>query len=154
MKINQIIATLVLLVVAAGAAFFGGVKFQQKKITSQFSQRINNNAAPGQGTGRGTGIGKGENAFNQTVGEIISIDDSSLTVKTSDGGSKIILISDSTTVNQSTTAAKTDLKVGAKIAVMGSTNTDGSVTSKTIEINPSIGNMAPPVTTGTPAAKN
>jgi len=142
MKLNQIIATLVLLVVVSVGAFFAGTKYQQSKITSQFTQRT---GAIGQGmnrsagnTGNATGqANRGQmTGFRQTIGEIINADDKSITVKLTDGSSKIILFSDSTVVNQTATASKTDLKVGTKVAVMGDTNTDGSITSKTIDINP------------------
>jgi len=134
MKLNQIITTLVLLVVVSVGAFFGGTKYQQSKITSQFTQRAGANGEIGQGMGvknRGQTTG-----FRQTIGEIISVDDKSITVKLTDGSSKIILFSNSTVVNQTATASKIDLKVGTKVAVMGDTNTDGSITSKTIDINP------------------
>jgi hypothetical protein len=142
MKLNQIISTLVLLVVVGVGAFFGGTKYQQSKITSQFTQRTGANGEIGQGMGRNntadtTVKNRGQvTGFRQTVGEIISADDKSVTVKLTDGSSKIILLSDSTVVNQTATASKTDLKVGTKVAVMGDTNTDGSITSKTIDINP------------------
>jgi hypothetical protein len=142
MKPNQIVITLVLLIVFSTGSFFAGTKYQQKKNISQFSQRNMTNIPSRNSTGRGadttTGTGqmKGNNGFNQTIGEVVSIDDTSITVKTADGGSKIILISDSTVFSQSTTVVKSDIKVGAKIAVMGSTNTDGSLTGKRIDLNP------------------
>ena len=150
MKQNQIISILILLIVVGGAAFFGGTKYQQKKTISQFGQRMANNTNVGQqGTGRGaansTGVGKGGNGFNQTIGEISKIDENSITIKTNDGGSKIILISDSTIFRKSTDATKTDLIVGDKIAVMGDTNTDGSLTGKNIEINPHVATITPAV---------
>jgi len=158
MKTNQIITVLVLLVVFSGASFFAGTKYQQKKVTSGFNtQQVANGTGLGQGMGRGlnndntntnttdTAKNRGQTpGFRQTVGEIISLDDSSITVKMTDGSSKIVLISDSTSVNQSITASKDDLKVGLQVAVMGDQNTDGSVTGQSIEINPHIVTMTPP----------
>ena len=57
--------------------------------------------------------------LKQTVGEITSVDDSSITVKTPDGGSKIILVSDSTTINKAAQVDKTDLKAGSKVSISG-----------------------------------
>ena len=151
----------VLLIVVAIASFFGGTRYQQRKSISGFNRQ--DAAFEGRGQGMGQGMGQGTNrgmgqgaadttknrgqtpGFRQTVGEIISADDKSVTVKLADGSSKIILISESTTINQSTAAAKTDLKVGTKVAVNGDTNTDGSVTSKNIEINPHIATITPAV---------
>lgn len=152
MKTNQIITVLVLLVVFSTASFFAGTKYQQKKLTAGFNQPMANGVGQGQGMGRGTGNNintdstknRGQvSGFRQTVGEIMSVDDKSITVKMTDGSSKIVLISDSTSINQSNTASKADLKVGAQIAVMGDQNTDGSVTSKNIEINPHIATTTP-----------
>jgi len=158
MKTNQIITVLVLLVVFSGASFFAGTKYQQKKsIITSNQQMVDRGTGLGQDTGRGTGKNTNTNTgtvknqgqtsgFRQTVGEIISLDDTSMTVKMADGSSKIVLISDSTSVNQSTTASRDDLEVGLQVAVMGDQNTDGSVTCQNIEINPHIA-------TGTPAAQ-
>ena len=151
MKINQIISILVLLIIVGAGAFWGGTKYQQKKITSQFSQRAGLNDTFGQGMGRGINNDIAKNrgqtpGFRQTIGEIISVDDKSMTVKLVDGSSKIVLFSDSTVVNQSVEASKNDLKIGIKVAVMGDQNTDGSVTSKNIEINPHVATISPTVT--------
>jgi hypothetical protein len=72
-----------------------------------------------------------------TTGEITKIEDGSITLKTTDGSSKIILISSDTTFTQSTSATKTDLKVGSKIMVTGATDANsGSITGKTVQLNP------------------
>lgn len=144
----------VLLIVITIASFFVGTKYQQKKSILGFNRQ--NTALQGRGQNMGQGVGRGTGAagtgtgnrgqvagFRQTIGEIISADDKSITVKLADGSSKIILISDSTIINQSTTAAKTDLQVGAKVAVNGDQTTDGSITGKTIEINPHIATVTP-----------
>ena len=152
MKTNQIISVIALVIIASLASFYTGIKYQQKK-----SPTLTNNQQPGFGNGQGLGQGAGRAnsdgsvaknrgqtpGFRQTVGEITAIDDKSITVKLTDGSSKIILLSDSTTISQSTTAAKTDLKVGTKIMVNGDTNTDGSVTSRNIEINPAFATITP-----------
>jgi hypothetical protein len=126
--------------------------FYQKSKTPSFSRNGQFQQMGGQ-VNRGQGNPTGQrnpqmSGFKQTIGEITSIDDKSVTIKTADGGSKIILISDSTAINQSTSVAKTDLKVGSKVAVLGDQNTDGSITGKTINLNP-----ATPEAIPTPAAK-
>lgn len=155
MKTNQIISIAVLLIVVGVASFYGGTKYQQRKTTVGFNQRM---AYDGSGLGQGMGRGlnndtntdtvknRGQTAgFRQTVGEIISLDDKSITVKMADGSSKIVLISDSTVVNQSVAASKTDLKVGLQVVIRGDQNTDGSVTSTNIEINPHFITVTPTV---------
>lgn len=134
----------ILIVAVAIGSFFGGTKYQQRKTVSNFRQQmVGGNNFP-QGMGRNAQNidltkNRGQAAgFRQTIGEIISIDDKTITVKLADGGSKIVLISETTKINQSVVATKTDLKVGTKIMVNGETNTDGSITSRNIEINPAL----------------
>lgn len=125
--------------------------FYQKSKTPSFSQKDNqfqmgdNSKVGRNNTGNNSDQkNRGQMAgFRQTIGEIISADDKSVTVKMTDGSSKIVLISDSTVVNQSTAVSKTDLKVGAKVAVMGDQNADGSITGKTINLNPQIPSITP-----------
>ena len=53
-----------------------------------------------------------------------------------DGSSKIILLSDKTTINKATAGSKEDLKTGVKIAAFGTENPDGSVSASNVQINP------------------
>lgn len=156
MKTNQIVISAVLLVVFSTASFFAGTKYQQNKITTGFNNQRMANSGEGFGQGMGRGMGNNTNTdgaknrgqtpgFRQTIGEIISLDSKSMTVKLTDGSSRIVLISDSTTVNQSVAATKNDLKVGISVAVRGDQNTDGSVTSTNIEINPHVATITPTV---------
>lgn len=148
-KQTHIISMVILIIAVAIGSFFGGTKYQQRKNVSNFRQQmISGNNFP-QGMGRNAinndsiknrGQAPG---FRQTIGEIISIDDKTITVKLADGGSKIVLISETTKINQSVTATKTDLTVGTKIMVNGETNSDGSITSRNIEINPAFATITP-----------
>jgi len=75
------------------------------------------------------------------VGSILSIDDKSITVKLTDGSSKIVLFSDSTTYTNTVSSKQTDLKIGESVAVFGTPNSDGSVTAQSMQINPQFGRM-------------
>ena len=134
--VSIIIATISLIV-----GFILGL-FYQKSKTPSFSRngqtQMGNRNSGQKNNGQISGP-------RQNIGEITKVDGSSITLKMADGSSKIVLISDSTVVNQSSTAAKTDLKVGAKISVMGSENTDGSITGKTIILNPQTLQPAPEI---------
>lgn len=116
----------VLIVLAAGAGFFGGMKYQQ-------SQRPN---FPAGNFASRNSQRNGQNNFRPVAGQILSVDDKSITVKLSDGSSKIVLLTGSTTLSQSATASATDLKVGENVAAFGTDNSDGSVTAANIQINP------------------
>jgi len=68
------------------------------------------------------------------AGEIIAKDDSSMTIKLNDGGSKIVLISGSTKTTKQADATADDLAVGTKVSVLGTTNSDGSVSAQSVQI--------------------
>lgn len=136
-KSNIIIVVLVVIIVAI-AAFFGGVKYQEmhaaKNPTNmmfgaqgqrgQFAQRF------------GKGGGPGGFAGGAVMGQIVSADAKSITVKMQDGSSKIVNLSSSTKISKTDTASSSDLKTGQTVAVFGTTNSDGSVTAQTVQLNP------------------
>lgn len=144
MKINKTIIVPVIIILVAGAiGFFAGSKFQTQKQTKMFQGVRPGNGNPtnmqrGDRTGNADGL-KGFGGGN--LGEIISVDDKSITIKMQDGSSKILLLSDSTIINKATEAAKSDLTVGEKVSVFGAANTDGSVTASSIELNPPMRNL-------------
>lgn len=132
-KNQNTIVFILLIVLFTAAGFFAGTKYQQSKQSSVFRQQFNNRGPVNNGQpirGR-NGLGA-----HQTIGEIISQDDKSVTVKLPDGSSKIILLSETTSINKATEVSKMDLKVGDRIAVFGTENTDGSITAQNIQLNP------------------
>lgn len=133
MKKNQIIITAVIALVLGPGGFFAGMKYQQSK-TPSFNRQFAN------GQGQRAGGNANRNGFRSTNGEIISSDDKSITVKLADGSGRIVLFSDKTQINKAAIATKDDLKVGEKVAVFGTDNTDGSVTAQNIQLNPIIRN--------------
>jgi hypothetical protein len=128
MNSKNIIIVILIVLIVGGGMFFAGTKYQQGKrgnIARQFDgQRM-------MGTGNGN-----QNGFRPVNGDIVSVDDKSITVKLVDGSSKIVLISDKTEINKAEIATSTDLKVGEKVAVFGTSNADGSVTAQNIQLNP------------------
>jgi hypothetical protein len=127
MKNNLLIIAILVIVVGVGG-FFAGMKYQQSKRPA-FSRQFD--GQQGMRTGQGNRQG-----FRPVNGEIISNDDKSITVKLQDGSSKIVLISDKTSINKAADATKDDLKNGEKVMVFGQENSDGSVTAQNIQLNP------------------
>ena len=126
-----ILIVTILLIVFGGGGFYAGMKYQQSKPPSlrQF------NGALGQ-SGQRNGMGGNRVGFRPVSGEIISSDDKSITVKLNDGSSKIVFLAGNTNINKADQAAKSDLKVGEKVAVIGQENSDGSVTAQNIQLSP------------------
>jgi len=132
MKKNDILITIILVIVVGAGAFFGGMKYQQSTQTGSSRQF---QAGQGQRLGM-MGQGAGRNNLRPVSGDIISTGDNSITVKLSDGSTKIVLLSSSTVLDKTSTASKSDLKVGEKVAAFGQANSDGSITAQNIQLNP------------------
>jgi hypothetical protein len=130
---KKYIAVMVAIAVVFGAGgFFGGLKYQKSK-TPQRAQafRAGQGGPGGNFAGRG---GAGQGGF--TVGEIISKDDKSITVKMQDGSSKIVFLAGSSQIVKSTSGTVDDLAVGTNVMVTGSANSDGSLTAQNVQIRP------------------
>ncbi len=128
MKNNIVVIVILALLVGGGAGFFVGSQYQKSQRPSfgQFGTR------DGSAVGR---VGVGRNG-NGAAGTILSVDANSMTVKLADGGSKIVLLTGSTSINKATEGTVTDLTVGERVSAFGTTNTDGSITATNVQINP------------------
>lgn len=139
-----IVMTIIAVVVIGGGAFYGGMQYNKSKSIlqgpirnggGQFFQsqgQGGNRQAGGQRTSGGLNNGSGD----FTSGDIISKDDKSITVKTRDGGSKIIYFSDSTTIGKAEKGSASDLSIGQQVMVNGKSGTDGSLAAQNIQIRP------------------
>jgi len=131
---KNILTTIIVALIVGAVGFFGGQKYESYKISknprSFFMQT--------QGGPNGQG-NQNRNRFSggrPVVGEIVGMDDKSITVKMADGSTKIVILSDSTTYNKSAEGSKDDLKVGESVGVFGTDNSDGSVTAQNVQLNP------------------
>lgn len=138
MNKSLVFSAVAVIIVGAGS-FWGGMKYQQSKIQSSFGN------FGGRMMINGSGIRNNDNMrqiqrnqnFRSVNGEIIANDERSITVKMDDGSSRIILLSENTSLLKSSSGSKDDLIMGEKVMVMGTENSDGSVTDQNIQINPS-----------------
>lgn len=131
-KNTTIIIAIVLIVAAGLGGFFGGIQYQksQPRVSGQFAGR-NFGGANG-----GAGFGGQNTNFRPVRGQILNMNSNSLTVKLSDGSTKIVVLSGSTTFVKSAAASQSDLKAGDTVNVVGTQNSDGSVTASDVQINP------------------
>lgn len=151
-KMKKIVPVIIAIIAVGGISFYGGVKYQQGK-TPAVQVFTPGQGQPGGFGARGTRISAGANiprtgaGMNATSGEVIAKDDKSITVKLSDGGSKIVFFSDKTSVSKTAEGTQNDVVIGEQVMVSGAANTDGSVTASMIQIRPAL----PPVPSGSSA---
>lgn len=134
----------IVVVLAVGAAgFVGGIQYQKSKNPS-FPGRLGNGQFQGVQFRQGQGAGQNRlPGFRPVAGEIVSVDETTLTVKLEDGSSKIVILSDKTEINKAEIGARSDLSAGVRVAVFGTDNSDGSVTAQSIQLNPKTFNVTP-----------
>ena len=127
-------------ILTAGAGFYGGIMFQKSKTPkvspNGLATRNFNRTGGGQMPVPGSNGRMGGSMLRPVVGEILSKDDKSVTVKMQDGSSKIVMLSATTVINKAEKADASALIVGGTIRVFGTTNPDGSVTALDIQLNP------------------
>lgn len=130
MKSNQIIIIIFIAVVVGAAGFFGGMQYEKGKATSE------QNAVGSGRYGRRFGQGGGASGTGMAPvrGSIVASDSESITVKLTDGSTKLVLLNNQTMIAKTTTGSKTDLTNGSQVLVIGSTNSDGSVTAQNIQL--------------------
>ncbi len=106
-------------------SFFGGMQYQKSKLPSdRMFMR-------GQGSATRR-VGGGQ----PILGEILTIEPDSLTVKLTDGSTRIVLLAEKTIYNKTALVEKTTLQMGEKVGVFGTLNSDGSVTAQSVQLNP------------------
>lgn len=132
MKNNMLVLPIIVGIIAAGAGFFGGMKYQESKQPAFFRQAGNSQGRMMLQRNGNTGGGN----FRPVSGEIIASDEKSITVKLQDGSSKIVFLSDNTQINKADQVTRDELKTGVIVAIFGTEGTDGTVTAQTIQLNP------------------
>ena len=145
---KTLITAIVAVIVVGAAAFFGGTVYEKGSLSKQGLLRNSNGGSGGgnqqgrPGGGRAFGGGQGGNGEPNggqgdfTSGQVISKDDKSITIKTRDGGTKIVFFSDSTTIAKSVSGSSSDISNGQQVMASGKTNPDGTLTADNIQIRP------------------
>ncbi len=144
---NKFLSIAITAIIAGAVAFYGGMRYDSYKSgpsladlknlpQQEIRQKLQASGLFGGGN-RGM-IALRRNGGNSSFigGEIISKDDKSITIKSQDGGSKIVFLSPSTQINKSTAGSSADLAAGKQVTVNGTANADGSLTADLIQIRP------------------
>ncbi len=135
MNTKTIVGVLAVVVLVGGVSFYEGMQH------GKGSNPRGNGGFVGQEGQFGRGMDRGMMRGNRTgggpmAGEIIAKDDKSLTIKSLDGSSRIIFYSEETQATKSVSSSVSALVVGEQITVLGSANSDGSLTAQSIQVRP------------------
>lgn len=143
-KQYQIVILIAVTLVAGGVGYFAGTYTGPRGLFFAGDPGGFQNLSPderavrfgqaGARTGRTGGAGGVGGGF--ATGEVIGKDAQGITVKLTDGSSKIIFVASSTSFTKSSKVSVTDVAVGSNVMITGSTNTDGSITARGIDIRP------------------
>lgn len=130
----------IIAVLALSGSFYGGMKYDQSKSLALTGSNTGTFSAQGRQAGFGGGNGtttRGmRGAGGGTAGNIVSKDATSITVQMRDGGSRTVFFTAATPVLKSIAGSADDLKIGEMVTVMGTANSDGSVSAQSIQIRP------------------
>jgi hypothetical protein len=147
---KKFIALIVVVAIVVGSAsFFGGMKYGEMKNREVFKDVGDRFAdlSPDERQARmqqlgavGAGGLRERSGGGFISGEILSKDDKSITVKLRDGGSKIVLFSSATQIMKSSSGSADDLKTGESVTATGTSNEDGSISAKSIQLQPNMPN--------------
>ncbi|MBI2482951.1 hypothetical protein HYV74_02095 [Candidatus Uhrbacteria bacterium] len=147
---TTLIAVFVTAILAGGGAFYGGMRYEraQSPAPTERDARMNNNESGrrmfGGGFAGGGSRGNGGNGGSDVVaGEILVMDDTHLTVKLRDGGSRIVFLPATTPITKTAAGSTKDLTQGITIFASGTANPDGSFVAQSIQIRPAARAGAP-----------
>lgn len=133
MKNKQLIIVAVALVVGIGVGYL---------IHSPAAATAK--TGPGSFAGRTGGTRGGNQAGGGFLsGTIASEDANSMTIDTRDGSSHVVLLTPATTVQKSVAGTMSDVPVGSTVMVIGTTNSDGSVSASSIQLRPAMPTQKP-----------
>ncbi len=131
MKQNLILYFLIIALIAGGLGFYGGTLYagSNRSGANGFTNRNGQAGRGGFFTNNGTSVVRGQ---------VAKVDSNSLTVTLRDGSSKVVLLSGAT-VDKTVAGAVSDITSGVQVMVIGKTNSDGSVSAQTVQLNPQFG---------------
>ena len=127
---KKIIWGIVGIIVLVGV-FYGGMIYGK----SQTASNTSNPSASGYAGARTRGAGGFGGA---TIGQIISKDATSITVSLLNGGSKLIILDNTTPITKQADGTLSDLTIGTNVMVTGTANPDGSVSAQSVQIRPNL----------------
>lgn len=137
--------TILVALVVGGASFYSGLLLGKSKQIGR-----NGQTGPAGQFGQGGGPNRRVQVGSMINGTILSKDDKSLTIKTPNGGSKIVFFATSTKILKSVEGSVADLQVNSNVITSGQVNADGSVTAQMIQLRQDLMGPGGPGANGQP----
>ena len=154
---NKLITSvLAVAVVVGGGAFYGGMQYAESNSQGSFSSADFQNLSAEErqqrfqelganvggafsgdhegGSFRGRFGGSSGSGARSLFGEIILQSEDTLTLKLSDGSTKIVFITSTTQIIKSVDGILGDLNEGEQVSINGEENPDGSYTAQSIQL--------------------
>lgn len=130
---------IIALIVVGGGAFYGGLTLGKTQSSQgQMNMPDAGNFAGRSGMDRGSfggvpgNVSRTEDSVNLRGG-VLSVDDGSIVLELTDnGGSKIVMLSDSTQILETKAVGAEELTEGQSVIVMGTLNDDGTVSASNV----------------------
>jgi hypothetical protein len=126
---NTITKVIIGAVLVAVVFFYAGLKYDQSHLPVASTASRTAFAGRAGATGARTGGGL-------VMGTVLSVDPEGITVSVQGGGSEIVFVASSTSYTTTSASSANNLNVGNNVMVTGSTNADGSITARSIDVRP------------------
>ena len=128
-KNTMMVLAIVLIVLAGVGGFVGGMQYQKTNSSSNFAGGANGTFRQRFGM-----MGQNGQNFRPERGQVISFSNGTMTLKLSDGSTKLIVLPSNTNYLKTDTASQSDIKTGDTVTVLGTQNSDGSVTAQDVQV--------------------
>lgn len=137
------IVAIILIIIVAVIAFWGGIAFQRVHSNRAYSVMPGSMNGFGQGRfmgrpmmGFGTRSGQAGFARGAVNGTVTNISGNQVTVKLPNGITRTVNLSSTTQYLQTSTASQNSLSLGQNVTIMGQGSQNGSLSAQTVTINP------------------
>jgi hypothetical protein len=131
----KIILGIVVLLLVAGASFFGGTVYGKSQAQTASAARRQGGFTGANGQGQPGANGAGARG-GMLFGEITNVGNDGLTVKDNNGKETQVKVTDTTLIQKQATVKVTDLTTGETVIISGSTAADGSITARSVQVAP------------------
>ncbi len=135
-RVTQIVVAAVILVVVAGASFYGGMLYGQGQAQTSRSFAGRTTGGPPGGYTFGQG-GQGQRQGGGGVlGQISGVGEGYMVVADSNGKQTRVQVTDTTLIEKNASVKLTDLTTGETVMVSGSQGSDGTITARSVQVAP------------------